>query len=104
VSDDHHAKKFDQAKPDWSLFVWDAAECVVRVLEFGSRKYERDGWARVPDGQRRYVNAALRHLIAWTRGERVDPESGLPTLGHACCSALFALALGLRAAQPAGEP
>jgi hypothetical protein len=35
--------------------------------------------------------AALRHLIRWWRGEKIDPDSGLPHLAHAACSIFFLL-------------
>ena len=104
ASGDRHARKFDQGKPRWSLFVWDAAEVVVRVLEYGAQKYAPRSWVAVPDGHERYLNAAVRHLVARMGGEVVDPESGLPHLGHAACSVLFALSLELRAARDEAAP
>lgn len=84
--------KYDSGKPQLSLLPWDALEAVARVLEYGIRKYGvRDSWRTVPDGHRRYVDAALRHLAAVAQGEDTDSESGLPHLAHAACSALFAL-------------
>lgn len=87
-------KKNDVAegKPDWSLFPFDGAELVVRILEHGARKYSRDNWrqgADDPEAQRRIFSAALRHLFALQRGETVDPDSGMPHIAHAACNLLF---------------
>jgi hypothetical protein len=81
--------KADAAKRDWTILPWEPLEDVVRVMEDGAKKYARDNWQRVPDGRARYLRAALRHLIAVARGERLDPESGLPHLSHAVCCCLF---------------
>lgn len=85
--------KADQGKPDWTIFPFDGAEPIVRVLEVGARKYARDNWRKVPDAVNRYRAAALRHLAADALGEINDPETGLPHLAHAGCCLLFALAL-----------
>lgn len=86
-------RKDDGGKRRWDLLPWDAVEHVVRVLEFGATKYTEGGWRHVPDARRRYMAATTRHLVAWWRGEKTDPESGLPHLAHAACNVLFLLAL-----------
>lgn len=85
--------KFDEDKRDYTLLPWIALEEVVKVLEFGARKYERDNWKRVPNGKVRYIRAALRHLVAHIRGERLDSESGLSHLAHCVCCLLFVLSM-----------
>jgi hypothetical protein len=84
-------RKYDRGKRDWTLMPWSALEWVVKVLEHGEQKYERDNWQQVDNGRQRYLAAAFRHLIAHTKGERLDEESGLPHLAHACCCLLFLL-------------
>lgn len=37
----------------------------------------------------RYIGAGFRHFIAWTKGEKIDPESGKSHLAHAICNLLF---------------
>ena len=81
--------KHDASKPRWDLLPVDAVEAVVRVLDFGARKYEVDGWRHVRDAWRRYYAATMRHLTAWWRGEERDPESGEHHLAHAACCLLF---------------
>lgn len=85
--------KFDGGKRDFTLLPWAAVEEIVKVLEFGARKYERDNWKKVEDAQHRYTKAAFRHLIAYNNREINDPESGLPHLAHLGCCILFLLAL-----------
>ena len=58
------------------------------MLEFGTRKYSRNNWKHVPDAERRYTAAAMRHIVA-LQSEELDPESGLPHLDHALCCLLF---------------
>lgn len=86
------AVRFDKTKTDWSLLPMDALEEVVKVLEFGAVKYDRDNWRR-GDGFRysRVVNSLLRHTYAWMRGEDRDPESGYSHLAHMGCNVLFLL-------------
>lgn len=62
---------------------------IISVLMHGAKKYEDENWRRVPDGRRRYYEAALRHIVAWWEGEKNDPESGLPHLAHAVCCLIF---------------
>jgi len=81
--------KHDTEKPRWDLLPVVATSHVVDVLTFGARKYAPDNWRTVPEARRRYYAAALRHLVSWWNGERLDPESGLPHLAHAGCCLLF---------------
>jgi hypothetical protein len=86
-------RKFDAGKIDYTLIPWDGMEEIVKVLEFGARKYARDNWKHVEGGEQRYQAAAFRHLIAYNRGEKVDQETGLSHLAHAGCCLLFLLSL-----------
>lgn len=81
--------KYDGAKPRFSLLPLGPLGDVVSVLEYGARKYAEDNWQKVSNPRTRYFDAAMRHLLAWRGGERLDPESGLPHLAHAACSLLF---------------
>ncbi len=83
------ARKDDAEKPRWDLLPTRAVASIVDVLTFGARKYAPHAWRNVPEGQRRYLAAAYRHIIAWHQGEKKDPESGLPHLAHAACCLLF---------------
>jgi hypothetical protein len=81
--------KSDKGKLRWSLLPWAELEQVVEVLEFGAKKYSADNWKHVESLDDRYFDALMRHLMAYRRGERIDPESGLHHLAHAACNILF---------------
>lgn len=82
-------RKFDSGKAEYGLLPSHALEEVVKVLTMGAQKYERGNWRFVSDGERRYFDAAQRHLWAWHRGEMIDPESGLHHIAHAATNLLF---------------
>jgi hypothetical protein len=84
-------RKADAGKLDWTLVPWDALVPIVRVLEYGATKYERDNWLNVPDSTRRYTAALLRHVLAYASGEEKDPDTGESHLAHAGCCLLFLL-------------
>jgi hypothetical protein len=85
--------KQDQDKAPWDLLPFDALGPVVAVLRFGASKYAPENWRKVEQPQRRYFAAALRHLVAWKLGQRLDPETSLPHLAHAAACVLFMVAL-----------
>ncbi len=92
--------KHDQGKPRPSLVLGSmsrALNAVIEVAEHGAVKYEVDGWTRVPNGQQRYTDATLRHLLADVGGEARDPDSGLLHAAHVAWGALARLELELRA-------
>ncbi|MGL4753602.1 MAG: dATP/dGTP diphosphohydrolase domain-containing protein [Aeromonadaceae bacterium] len=84
-------RKLDGGKAIMGAIPPDAELAVARVLTFGAEKYARDNWRKVPDMDVRYMDAALRHLNAYRRGEPVDSESGESHLAHAACCIMFLL-------------
>lgn len=94
------AIKYDAGKPSIYRGAIDyfprAIECVAAVSTFGASKYAWKGWEGVADGQARYSDAMVRHLIAQGKGEVLDPDSGLLHAGHAAWNALARLELLLR--------
>ena len=85
--------KFDNDKLDYTLVPWDGLEEIVKVLEFGAKKYDRDNWKHVENAESRYLAAAFRHMINYNNGELTDKETGLSHLAHAGCCILFLLSL-----------
>ena len=65
-------------------------EAVSEVFAYGARKYAAHNY-RLGMAWSRLLGAALRHLLAWGRGEDLDKESGLPHLAHAGCCVLMLL-------------
>ena len=82
-------KKFDTGKPRWSLLPNGVVRDVIQVLEYGAVKYGTDNWKHVPDANRRYYDAAMRHLDEWQSGGEPDAETGQSHLAHAVCCLMF---------------
>jgi hypothetical protein len=87
--------KHDSGKPRAELLPPRALLAVSRVLALGAAKYGPDNWHRCTE-PRRYVGAALRHVLAYMAGEKTDAESGESHLAHAACCILFLLELDER--------
>lgn len=87
--------KLDAGKLPYELLPEDAVEEVVKVLQFGAKKYAPRNWEKGISFGRLY-GAIRRHGVAWFRGEDLDPETGLHHLAHLACEALFALAFVIR--------
>jgi hypothetical protein len=81
--------KYDGDKPRWELLRWGFIEEIVQDLTFGAKKYGPNNWEKVDNGIDRYFAAAMRHLIAFRKGEQIDPESGLSHLAMAGCNLMF---------------
>lgn len=83
-------RKHDAGKPMWRLLPWAELEEVVKTLNFGAKKYGVDNWKSVRDGERRYQDAALRHVKAILVGDRRDKDTGTSHYANAIASLLFA--------------
>lgn len=99
-------RKNDNGKRQWHLLPIEPINEIIKVLEFGAKKYEPDNWKFVENRKIRYFNAAMRHLTLWQQGyindgdesgnekeeliEKMD-KSGLNHLAHAACCLLFLL-------------
>lgn len=76
---------------------------LARVAGDGAKKYTRDGWVHVEDGEHRYADAAGRHALKrWVEGER-DSESGHLHLAHQAWNILAVLELELRKNERTSE-
>jgi hypothetical protein len=79
--------KYDAGKPRWSLLPFREMDEVVKVLTFGSKKYDDENWKKIEP--ERYQSALGRHYSLYMQGEKNDKESGLSHLAHLICCALF---------------
>lgn len=70
---------------------------VARVGTDGAVKYSDNGWVQVPNGQARYTDALLRHLLSEGMGEARNPDTQLLHAAHLAWNALARLDLMLRA-------
>lgn len=86
-------KKFDQGKLKWNLLPIEATEEIIKVLEFGAKKYGDFNWLENSEGVEwtRYMNAADRHFAKFKKGINIDEDSGLLELAHLATNILMLL-------------
>jgi hypothetical protein len=62
-----------------------------QVMALGASKYGAFNWRSNSVAASVYVDAMLRHMLAWNGGEDIDSESGVSHLGHvmACAGILI---------------
>ena len=82
--------KDDEGKLQYSLLPKDGLEEIVKVLQYGAKKYGRDNWKLCND-KNRYIDALYRHLEAYRAGEMLDKDTNLHHLAHLACNAIFLL-------------
>jgi hypothetical protein len=82
--------KLDQNKVRMDLLSAIAIEEIAKVMTFGAHKYEDHNWRKGIKWSR-VLAALLRHVFAYMRGERHDPETGLSHMAHAGCCVMFIL-------------
>lgn len=80
--------KNDQEKIRLELLSVCFLEEIAKVMTFGAKKYDSHNW-RSGFAWSRLLGAALRHLLAFMRGEDKDPESGFSHLAHLGCCTMF---------------
>lgn len=85
--------KDDKEKLMYNLIPESSIEGLAEVLTMGAIKYTPNGWKEVPNGTERYYAALMRHLLAFRKGEKIDPESGLHHLKHVLTNVAFLLEL-----------
>ena len=76
---------------------------VAEVATFGADKYTDGGWLTVPNGEARYNDAKLRHLLKKAMGELTDADSHKLHLAHEAWNALATLELYLREQDTQGS-
>lgn len=82
--------KYDQDKPRMELLDSYWLEQVALVLSFGAKKYSAHNWRKGLSSSR-LLGAALRHIMSYLSGQKLDPETGLSHLAHASCCLMFAV-------------
>ena len=82
------ALRYNEGKPRWSLVDFKSLEGMVRVLEFGADKYDKDNWKK-GEHTSKICESLLRHLFAHMSGKRIDEESGLSHIDHVACNVMF---------------
>ena len=64
---------------------------VGQVMEEGAKKYGPMNWRDAKVTTSTYVNAAMRHLLAYQDGQDLDEETFLPHLAHAAACLMILL-------------
>lgn len=82
------ASRFNEGKPKWSLVHFKSLIPMIRVLEFGTKKYAPKNWQK-PMDTTEILESMQRHLAALMDGEEIDSESGISHMGHIQCNAMF---------------
>lgn len=65
-------------------------------LTYGAEKYSPNGWISVPDGEARYMEAHIRHMLGHAQGITYDSATGFSHLSHAAWNLLAVMELQLR--------
>ena len=74
--------KQTEGKLDWSLLPWEPLREVVKVYDFGARKYDSFNWHKGVVYSKLWASM-LRHMTQyWLYGERDDKESGCHHMAH----------------------
>lgn len=84
LKDDVGKLRLDLILPDW-------IEGIGKVLTHGANKYKPSSWQNVEDGINRHYSAAMRHIVAYRKGEYNDNETNQPHLYHAITNLLFVI-------------
>lgn len=81
--------KADEGKLEIDLVPMQIVRDIAEVRMYGNRKYgDPENWRQVE--LRRYINALLRHTLAFVESANsVDEESGIPHYKHIACNAAF---------------
>ena len=86
--DEQKALRYNEGKPKWSYVHYASLEPMIRVMEFGAKKYAPKNWQNQMDTTE-ILESMQRHLAALMDGEEFDKESGLPHMGHIQANAMF---------------
>ena len=80
--------RFNEGKPQWRLLPQSSLVPMIRVLEFGAKKYSPDNWKKGLSTVA-CMESMKRHWDKLMEGEALDEESGIHHIGHIMCNAMF---------------
>jgi len=80
--------RYNEGKPKWGYVHFESLVPMIRVLEFGAKKYEPDNWKKGLD-LKEILESLQRHLAKLMDGEENDEETGISHMGHIQCNAMF---------------
>lgn len=95
ATDNAAGTKADGGKTRYELLPPEYLEATADILTFGAEKYADRNWEKGIKWSRVF-GALMRHLWAWWRCERADPETGKSHLWHASCCLAFLIAYEAR--------
>jgi hypothetical protein len=89
--EEEEAPKDKNGKPDWTIFPFQEACEVLKVFEYGAKKYGTSFTYRRGGGVPKLdlVASMLRHCLSLLDGEEVDKESGCLHAAHAAANCLM---------------
>ena len=89
MSEYNQQAKADDGKPELDLVPWQIVFDIEEVRRYGNKKYgDPENWRTVE--LRRYVNALLRHTLAFVEDyDSRDEESGIAHYKHMACNMAF---------------
>lgn len=82
------ATRHNEGKLRWSLVDFNSFSPMVKVLEFGAKKYGIDNWKKGLYTTE-ICESMLRHIFAYLNGENRDEDSGLSHICHIQANAMF---------------
>lgn len=82
------ALRYNTGKVKWSLVHYKSLEPMVKVLEYGAKKYAPFNWMKGLN-RKEILESMQRHLAALIDGEEIDSESGISHMGHVMCNGMF---------------
>ena len=82
------ATRHNEGKLRWSLVDFNSFSPMVKVLEFGAKKYGIDNWKKGLYTTQ-ICESMLRHIFAYLDGENLDEDSGLSHIGHIQANSMF---------------
>lgn len=92
LPDDNPKSQYGIKKaPTLSVIPASAILVLGQVMALGASKYGRFNYREKNVAATVYIDAMMRHLVAWSAGQDTDPESNVSHLGHvlACASILL---------------